>query len=205
MNQKGFANIILVVVIVILVGAVGYFAFVKKSEPVAQQPTPTPIQTKTSTPTPTTKDETSSWKTYTNSSVGFSFKYPADWKVSDDGKGDINLTDSNKTYMLEGGAMSPIVIQYYVDNSGANINTYLSGGRAPLKSILKPGTIKIGGKTAYVLQGTTAPVYHDDRLVFYNGYVVSFGSNGTVLANQDTNGSINKIFSQILGTVSFVN
>ncbi len=31
MNQKGFANIILVVVIVILVGAVGYFAFVKKS------------------------------------------------------------------------------------------------------------------------------------------------------------------------------
>ncbi|MDO8591044.1 MAG: hypothetical protein Q7R65_03660 [bacterium] len=37
MNQKGFANIILVVVIVvILVGAVGYFAFVKKSEPVAQ-------------------------------------------------------------------------------------------------------------------------------------------------------------------------
>jgi hypothetical protein len=39
-NQKGFANIILVVVIVILLGAIGYFAFVKKSEPVAQQPTP---------------------------------------------------------------------------------------------------------------------------------------------------------------------
>ena len=36
MNQKGFANIILVVVVVILLGAVGYFAFVKKSEPVAQ-------------------------------------------------------------------------------------------------------------------------------------------------------------------------
>ncbi len=47
MNQKGFANIILIVVIVILVGAAGYFAFVKKSEPVAQQPTPTPAQTKT--------------------------------------------------------------------------------------------------------------------------------------------------------------
>lgn len=30
MNQKGFANIILVVVIVILAGAVGYFSFVKK-------------------------------------------------------------------------------------------------------------------------------------------------------------------------------
>jgi hypothetical protein len=44
-NQKGFANIILIVVIVVLVGAVGYFAFVKKSEPVAQQPTPTPTAT----------------------------------------------------------------------------------------------------------------------------------------------------------------
>jgi len=53
MNQKGFANIILVVIIVILVGAVGYFAFVKKSEPVAQQPTPTPTQTTTSTKSPT--------------------------------------------------------------------------------------------------------------------------------------------------------
>lgn len=44
MNQKGFANIILVVVIVVLIGAVGYFAFVKKSERVAQQPTPTPTK-----------------------------------------------------------------------------------------------------------------------------------------------------------------
>ena len=70
-NQKGFANIILVVVIVILVGAVGYFAFVKKSEPIAQQPTPTP------TPTPTSKDETVSWKVYENIKFNYSFKYPA--------------------------------------------------------------------------------------------------------------------------------
>ena len=43
MNQKGFANIVLIVVIVILVGAVGYFALVKKSPPIVQQmPTPTP-------------------------------------------------------------------------------------------------------------------------------------------------------------------
>ncbi len=42
MNQKGFANIILVVVIIILVGIVSYFSFVKKSKPVVQQPTPTP-------------------------------------------------------------------------------------------------------------------------------------------------------------------
>lgn len=40
MHQKGLANIILVSVITILLGAIGYFAFVKKMEPIAQQQTP---------------------------------------------------------------------------------------------------------------------------------------------------------------------
>ena len=55
-NQKGFVNIALVVAIIaVLVGTVGYFAFVKESEPITQQTTPTPVQTETSasqTPTP---------------------------------------------------------------------------------------------------------------------------------------------------------
>ena len=88
MNQKGFANIIFVVVIVILVGAVGYFALVKKSEPIAQQPTPTPTQkvqpttpattpTPTPSPTPASTDSTANWKTYGVSGYnGYEFKYP---------------------------------------------------------------------------------------------------------------------------------
>ncbi len=52
MNQKEFANIILIVVVVIILGAVGYFAFVKKSEPIDQQPTPTPTQTNNPIKTP---------------------------------------------------------------------------------------------------------------------------------------------------------
>ena len=71
MNQKGFANIILtVVVIVILAGAVGYFAFVKKSEQVAQQPTLSPVSpTPTPTPTPKTVTPTPS-KPYSPPVVG---------------------------------------------------------------------------------------------------------------------------------------
>ena len=52
MNQKGFANIILVLVIVVLIGTIGYFTFVKNSEPIAQQPTPNQTQ-KPVSPTPT--------------------------------------------------------------------------------------------------------------------------------------------------------
>ncbi len=82
MNQKGFANIILVIVIVVLIGAVGYFAFVKKSEPVAQQSTPTPTQMNTPvSPTPTPKDETANWKIYNNTRYSYTVKYPSNWYV----------------------------------------------------------------------------------------------------------------------------
>lgn len=84
-HQKGFANIILVVVIVVLVGVVGYFTFVKKSEPIAQQPTPTPTQTKTPvSPTPTPKDETASWQTYNSAKSEFSINVPKSW-ISEEG------------------------------------------------------------------------------------------------------------------------
>jgi hypothetical protein len=45
MNQKGVANIVLIVAIVAIIAVGGYFVFVKKSEPVAQQPTPTQTNT----------------------------------------------------------------------------------------------------------------------------------------------------------------
>ncbi|MEK7062180.1 MAG: PsbP-related protein [Patescibacteria group bacterium] len=93
MNQKGFANIILVVVIVILLGVVGYFALVKKSEPIAQQtPISTPPTTQTPTQqTPAPKDETVNWKTYTNTNRGYSIKYPSDWAFEEQGNGDGGL------------------------------------------------------------------------------------------------------------------
>ncbi|MBI3572539.1 hypothetical protein HY091_03350 [Candidatus Kaiserbacteria bacterium] len=90
-NQKGFANIVLIIVVVLLVGAVGYFVLTKKSEPVAQTPSPitntsptrTTSPTPTPTPTPVVKDETVSWNSYTYSSIesgilpNLTFKYPS--------------------------------------------------------------------------------------------------------------------------------
>ena len=50
MNQKGFANIILVIIIVVFVGAVGYLVF-NNQKVLAPVPTPT-SQTPSPTPTP---------------------------------------------------------------------------------------------------------------------------------------------------------
>ena len=80
-NQKGFANIALIALVVVLAGTVGYFALVKKQEPVAQQTTPPSTTTQTPTsqqPSPTPINETANWKTYRNDKFGFEFKYPAE-------------------------------------------------------------------------------------------------------------------------------
>ena len=122
--------------------------------------------TTTATTAPVTAtDETANWKTYENKTIGFSFKYPTTWKATDDNQSDISVANTAKAYVLEGSDINPIIVQYVKDTSGASINNYLTGGRASLKSILKDSTT-VGGKTAYVLQGTTAPVYHESRLFF---------------------------------------
>src|SRR3989344_4209903 len=76
MNQKGFTKIILVVIIVILLGIVGYFAFVKKSEPTAQQPTSlTQTQNLQSSP-----PSAPAAIEYRNNQYGFKFALPTSWK-----------------------------------------------------------------------------------------------------------------------------
>mgnify|MGYP001592004221 CR=1 FL=1 len=80
-NSKGFATIPLIIIIVVIAGAVGYFVLMNKSTPITQQPMPTPATTqiKTSTPKPTPKDETANWKTYSNDRYRYTLKYPNNW------------------------------------------------------------------------------------------------------------------------------
>ena len=99
MNQKGFAKIILVGVIVVLIGIVGYLVLVKRSEPTSQQPS--------STTNTVSKwdyaDETKNWKTYRNESVGFEFKYPNDFTVFESQKTDdyiVGVSNRDKKFIV---------------------------------------------------------------------------------------------------------
>lgn len=71
LNHRSFANVVLVAVVVVLVGAAGYFAFFKKAGLIAQPPT--------LTPTPIGDPETAFWKNYRNDAYGFEIKYPPSW------------------------------------------------------------------------------------------------------------------------------
>ena len=71
-DEKGFANLVLIGVIVLLVAVGGYLAWKKDGRKNTKQKS---VVVKT--------DNMSDWKTYTNTKYGFEFKYPTDMLVSD--------------------------------------------------------------------------------------------------------------------------
>ncbi len=73
MNQKGFVNIILIAVVIILAGVMGYYIFTQKfGYPNTLYPSSNTQQT------PPTKDKTADWRIYTNNKYGFQISYPPD-------------------------------------------------------------------------------------------------------------------------------
>ncbi len=188
-------------------------------------PTSTPIASSTPSPTPSptatpaaTIDSTANWKTYTDTKYGFSFKYPPTWAVKNNtAKNDpvmeLALVDTAKKYTSEGSDLFPIVFGVAKDDVNSSIDTYLTGGREPLKSELQSETAIIAGKTAYVLKGsgTGTGGYSNERIIFNGGYIYSFGTNAHLAGHSNINDpigtpetqAINKVFEDILSTFKF--
>jgi len=62
MISKNPGNAVIILLALLIVAGVGYYAVVKKS---------------------TFKDETANWETYKNESYGFEFKYPSEWLIEE--------------------------------------------------------------------------------------------------------------------------
>ncbi|MDO8592314.1 MAG: hypothetical protein Q7R92_00905 [bacterium] len=211
-NQKGFASIILVVVIVVIAGAVGYFAFVRKSEPIAGQiPTPTPTQTKTTTPTP--KDETANWKTYRISGYnGYEFKYPQNDAVITGSELENNILNASGYWSARGGVTEAAVIDskstFSVGRHGYIANL------ADCKKITWPNgsteelLIKkiINGITYYYGMYTGAAAGTSTRVDVYHAFGGSGGDGCFELVISTSPSLVNRVSNvadQILSTFKF--
>lgn len=82
-NQKGFANVLIIILIVVIIGTVGYFTLIRKpmTLPIDQSQSIPPQQPviNNQLQNSLTSSEQIDWKTYSDASLGYSVKYPEDW------------------------------------------------------------------------------------------------------------------------------
>jgi len=83
MNRKGFSNIgLIVILIIVLAGAASYFVLTQQGAPSAGKSQAINTTDKALTQ-PSTQDEISNWKIYRNKENGYEFKYPGTWLEGD--------------------------------------------------------------------------------------------------------------------------
>ena len=184
MNKKGYINIILAVLIVVLVGTVGYLTFVKKPEPII----------------PTPKDETSSWKTYKSEDFNYELRYPSTWFLKDiivDPQDETKLTDS--IIMIDSKSITRGREANHLPSRGLQVIVHRSfnenASRCPSgNQLLGIDSIKISGvqyqrcKTEFGVVFYNIPIIHDSIL-----YVFSYP-----VESEDTD-----IINRILSTFKF--
>jgi hypothetical protein len=119
-SQKGSTTaVVLIIVIVLLIIAFGVYVYFQNSPSFrqisSQQEATTTQSTTTQTsiqnvPISQTTSQTSSWQTYTDSALGISFKYPANWVVTPTIKSDTNYNGDLLTPPDAQGSYSGIYI-----------------------------------------------------------------------------------------------
>lgn len=149
MNQKTLG---IALAVVVIVGAVGYFTFVKKSSPT---PTPTPITTTTGTTPQKTPVKTQpaksgwqaiSWHDPENPILGFNFDVPDSWvEISKPSERNIEIIDCPSEYKNNcTNIPAPLVKSIMV---GVSDQAYVPNND-PLPVGWTKTTVKIGGITA---------------------------------------------------------
>lgn len=73
-RQKGFSPVLIIVFVLVILGATGYFIYQSQY---ALTSTP-----QTSQVSPLVTDATANWQTFTDTQGKFSFKYPSEWNIN---------------------------------------------------------------------------------------------------------------------------
>lgn len=153
-NQKGFSvvEVLIVIVVIGLVGAIGWTVYARQdNDQDKQTPTPTSSQNEEADQATETADPYEGWQTYTNSQLGYSFKYPDSWTVTP-----INYGDKLGAIQIDSNDIEtedlPIGATDVISGSRVTLSTQASGDYATFTGLQKQlrdnGTIKPVESTA---------------------------------------------------------
>lgn len=100
MKQKGFAPILIVIIITALIG--GYLIYQNSFQIKTPPPTTQLTSIPSSVPESTNSAETTNWKTYSKNIFNqqISFEYPSNWVITDDGYSESGYPDEKPFYRL---------------------------------------------------------------------------------------------------------
>lgn len=204
-EQKGYSIPMLVtlVVILIIVGAGGYFLYQKQSKTTETPQKQTSPAIPQSTPV---IDQTANWKTYTNTQYSFSFKYPQELTLSESGGPIVgskikSLVDISLDRPNGSSDNFPIIGLSVIDAQQSPtdyINTNICSPETcfPLQSGILPGSIL--AQTANIVHyQNIGTFFNHNKLLFY--FSIDSRVPNTPIPQQDAY----KMYNQILSTFKF--
>ncbi|MDD2822705.1 MAG: hypothetical protein PHQ59_01355 [Candidatus Daviesbacteria bacterium] len=200
LKEKGFAPIIIILGIVLFLGIVGgvYYFSKNSSSAIKNNPVNTP------TPTATLKvDETTNWKTYTNTEYGYSIKYPE------------NISLEEMGVDVKGKLVKWIWIDKQIQISVTKANSSECKVDCPI--ISKIESVKIDNtegkkQSGYISQiGGRIPQSFQQVIIPHNGSYFNISlyelKNDSIKSSERKAGTITeaeiKLFNQILSTFEF--
>lgn len=193
-NQKGLTGILVLVVVVITAVAGGaYYLGMQKG---STAPSPTPDET-----VYTKSDRSANWKTYSNSR--YSFKYPADWFLSDYGDSGQHFYLSKDSADMSGpDAIFGITI---TDKENLVPITFKDPVGTTIGRITKTQNFTLDGKTAfrYKLEISSYDITMGTDELPGIGVYVDFGNKVLVISMSEISGDGSLILDQILSTFRF--
>lgn len=213
--RRGQSKLLLGVVIGILTAGVGFggYFFLSRSRSSAVQ-TPSLV---TAQP-PLIVDPTANWKLYTNTTYGYSIKYPSTWNLQNSAGRNPDLTnqqlaqetyvsafDPNVPHINPGDARREVSISVRTQDQNArplvcaDLNDCLNKINYIYAQDAKKQEIQVAGHTG--IQITYAGpewIQMTDAFVFMNGYLYQFG----LITQKSDHPTMLPIFDQILSTFS---
>jgi hypothetical protein len=168
----------------------------------------------TATTAATSANPTADWKTYTNTTYGFSFKYPTDWtkveSTTETSKGvlakdlvlKVTFTDPSPISTTKREPLNDIYVRIYKAASISNLSDWLlSTFRVPdseLANYEVGKAITMAGKSGYYSSIGCCGNLDRNYIIMNNGYVYSLGTSFFDMSVTDT--SMPSTFNKVLAT-----